>query len=665
MTAVWLTTACAGYLDVIPDDVATMEHAFSTRNAAHKFLMTCYQYLPNVTDRWANPGLTGGDELWWCIGESSYNTQNATYLAKGYQNANDPYLNYWDGARSGKNLFQAIRDCNIFVENIHAPNDLEELEREQWRAEAKVLKAYYHYYLLQLYGPVPVIRENLPINATSEEVRVYREPVDDVVNYIVELIDEALPHLWLNSFETRANDAGRITKAIAAAIKAKALVWGASPLLNGTETDPPQFSLIDNRGVELFPQTYSAAKWTRAAEATREAIEISQNEGGHYFYVYVPTILGLSPETLLKCKLRGAITEKFNTEIVWPSVRSTGSLELMSIANLGTYTSNVSPSDHGPTLKVAEEFYTKNGLPINEDPEWISWVGDNFIQRYDPIQVSSAAGSGIDGVSSLSEDHKYYVGSKDPTTVPTSGQVATTAKLHFYREPRFYAWLGFDRGIWEMNGTTAGNEVMAARGGEPQGTLSGGRHTTCGYFSKKLTHLLTTKNSGNTGFNYGEPAGYTYPLIRLTDLYLLYAEALNESKQTPDADVYRWIDSVRLRAGLKGVQESWANATPIARNKPNNKEGMRNIIKRERMIELSMESQRFFDLIRWKDAMDYLNQPVRGWNFEGQGAPNPANSYYTVTTYWDQRVFNTRDYFWPIKLSSLQINSNLVQNPGW
>jgi hypothetical protein len=97
------------------------------------------------------------------------------------------------------------------------------------------------------------------------------------------------------------------------------------------------------------------------------------------------------------------------------------------------------------------------------------------------------------------------------------------------------------------------------------------------------------------------------------------------------------------------------------KNKPARKDGMREIIKRERLIELSFESQRFFDLLRWKDAMQYLNEPVRGWNFQGAS----PDTYYVVTTYWDQRVFNSRDYFWPLRLETLQINSNLKQNPGW
>jgi hypothetical protein len=646
-----LTTACTNYLDVVPDDVATMEHAFSTRNTTQRFLMTCYWYLPNITNFSNNPALIGGDELWWCISEEEMNSSNVAYLARGVQNINDPYLNFWDGRRSGKNLFTAIRDCNIFLENVNMPTDIEEYERSQWIAEVKFLKAYFHFYLLQLYGPIPIIRENLPVNATSEEVRVYRDPVDDVIDYIVELIDEAMPDLMLNTFDTRTIDAGRITRPVAASIKAKTLALAASPLFNGTEDSPPQFSLVDKRGIELFPQTYQAKKWTRAVEAIREAIEIS-HEAGHYFYVYQimnPNIT-MSDITKLKCQLRGTVTEKFNSEIIWPSTTSTSLLQEKSAANFDQYTSGFFPSEIGPTMKVIEEFYTKNGIPIDEDEQWRNWVGENFVQRYEHRTVSTEAGSGIDGNSSLSEDHKYYIGSNE-----------STAKLHFYREPRFYAWIGFDRGIWEMNGQTDENKswVIKARGGETQGQAGSRRYVTTGYFSKKLVHMETVKNSGNSNFNYGQ---YTYPIIRLSDLYLLYAEALNESKPAPDAEVYRWIDSVRLRAGLEGVVESWEKyAISSKKTKPQRKDGMREIIRRERLIELSLESQRFFDLLRWKDALQYFNEPVRGWNFQGSS----ADAYYTLTTYWDQRVFNTRDYFWPLRLESMQINSNLEQNPGW
>jgi hypothetical protein len=645
LTCLSLMAACADYLDVIPDNVATLEHAFSTRNVTQKFLGTCYAYLPNITAAWDNPGILGGDETWWNI--DRFKDQNSCYLAQGYQNISDPYLNYWDGAQGGKNLFIAIRDCNIFLENIYMPTDLEDSERRQWIAEVKTLKAYYHFYLMQLYGPIPIVKENIPVNAMPEEVRVYRDPVDDVAEYIAQLVDEAIPDLLLSTEDTKASDAGRITKPVAAAIKAKALVLAASPLFNG---NPDYTTFKDKRGVQLISSEYNASKWIRAADAVREAIEIA-HEAGHRFHNYIVpnNATNASPITKLKCTLRAAITEKFNPEIIWPSVAATNSLEMYVVPSFGTYTSNIFPSEMGPTLKVAEQFYTRNGLPIDEDPEWMGWIGENFIQRYETKQASTAAGSGIGGVSSLSEDHKYYIGSNE-----------TTAKLHFYREPRFYAWIGFDRGIWEMNGILddTKSHVIKARAGENQGAMGSDRHVTCGYFTKKLVNMETVKNDANTGMIQTR---YTYPIIRLSDLYLLYAEALNETKITPDEQVYQWVDSVRLRAGLTGVVDSWAKATANAQIKSSTKDGMREIIKRERLIELSFESQRFFDLLRWKDALQYLNEPVKGWGYREMS----LTGFYTVNTYWDQRVFNTRDYLWPLKLSALQVNSNLVQNPGW
>jgi hypothetical protein len=673
VAGLYFTTACAGYLDVVPDDVATIDHAFSTRNTTERFLVTCYSYLPYFSSPSAL-GMAGANEIWGNV-EQAYNNSSAAMFAQGAQNASSPYFNAWD-----EGLFTGIRDCNIFLENIYSPYDIEDFERKQWIAEVKFLKAYYHFYLLQLYGPIPIIRENLPINATIDEVRVYREPVDDVTNYIVELIDEALPDLMLSSEPTRVVDAGRITQAIAAAVKAKVLVLAASPLLNGKENEAPQFSLVDNRGIELFPREYKAEKWERAAEAVRQAIEISHEAGHRLYKTYQPSDPAVvSQKTKDKFSLRAAINVKFNREIIWPSTESPYGLQLNMIPNLGQYyPTNAIPSNYGPTLKVVEEFYTRHGIPIDEDEEWIKWIGGNINNCYEPIEISVAEGSGIDGgTSSLSEDHRYDIGTyiKKGTfevhgRVGTSadGDIESTAKLHFYREPRFYAWIGFDRGIWEI-GTKSDDQsyVLMTRAAEDQGQMGAARHMTCGYFTKKLVSLESDKGT-QTSFAITEDM--TYPLIRLSDLYLLYAEALNETKQTPDAEVYRWIDSVRLRAGLETVINAWDKyAVSTAKTKPLRKDGMRDIIKRERMIELSFESHKFFDLMRWKDAMQYLSRPVQGWNYQGGGGSGSASqkldSYYTVTTYMSGGVFNSRNYFWPIANATLRKNNNLKQNPGW
>src|SRR5213076_420636 len=98
---------------------------------------------------------------------------------------------YWDGEQLGQPIFKAIRRCNIFLENIDRPKDLPQFERNRWIAEVKFLKAYYHFYMLRMYGPIPLIKQNLPIDAGTDEVRVKRAPVDEAFAYIVLLLDEA------------------------------------------------------------------------------------------------------------------------------------------------------------------------------------------------------------------------------------------------------------------------------------------------------------------------------------------------------------------------------------------------------------------------------------------------------------------------------------------
>src|SRR3546814_19803838 len=90
---------------------------------------------------------------------------------------------YWDGGNSGPSLFQAIRDCNTFLENIHLVPDMDDVERSRWVAEVKFLKAYYHWFLLRMYGPIQITEAHWTMSATPEEGQVSRAPVDSVFTY--------------------------------------------------------------------------------------------------------------------------------------------------------------------------------------------------------------------------------------------------------------------------------------------------------------------------------------------------------------------------------------------------------------------------------------------------------------------------------------------------
>jgi hypothetical protein len=106
------------------------------------------------------------------------------------------------------------------------------------------------------------------------------------------------------------------------------------------------------------------------------------------------------------------------------------------------------------------------------------------------------------------------------------------------------------------------------------------------------------------------------------------------------------------------VKESWDAYAINA--KYNSKEGMRQIIQQERMIELCFEGNRFWDLRRWKTAPAMYRAPIEGWNHKGE----TYQEFYTKRVLF-QQSFNIKDYFWPIRNSEIINSSNLVQNTDW
>ncbi|GHT38262.1 starch-binding protein [Bacteroidia bacterium] len=623
--------SCTDYLNVVPDDIPTMEHAFSNRTSTEKFLFTCYSYLPNPAEAFNTPGPfqsrecwmhpAGGSAWWWASDDGTGNNMYTWRIAKGEQTGNDPLINHWDGRNGGSALFTAIRDCNIFLENIEKPTGIGAAERERWVAEVKFLKAYYHFLLLRQYGPIPIIRENLPVAASPDEVRVFRDPVEDVADYIVSLLDEAADVLD-PVLMTETEEMGRITKVIALAVKAQVLTLVASPLFNG---NPYVLNYADSRGTLLFPQTADAGKWATAATAIKAAIDCAEEEGNRHLFTFTAA-LPVAPSVIQEMSIRGAVSERWNEEIIWGSVKSDDQLQRM--ANVRTQSEAVVPmvqysSILAPTLDAAELFYTDNGLPLTEDRD--------YIRKYPDIYATSTA---------TADDNDYI------------RQNFVTANLNFKREPRYYASLSFDGGYYFGNSNNRSNVDMKSNGA---GGGTSERYSITGYLPKKLVNRESVLSSSGFTSRF-----YSYPFIRLADLYLLYAEALNETKAAPDDEVYKYIDRVRTRAGLHGVEATWTSAASLHPEYITSKDRMRDIIHRERLIELSFENAPYWDILRWMEAETRWNKPVRGWYIFG----NTTDSYYRVTTVGNS-TFSYRDYFTPISQTAIDRNPNLKQNPGW
>lgn len=605
-----------GYLDLVPDNVSTIDNAFTNRFNAEKFLYTCYSFIPQEGNTSANPALAAGDEVWYPSGYKN----NGIRIALGEQNITTPILNHWGNGT----LRVGIRDCDIFLNKIDEVLDMESQEIQQWKAEVKFLKAYYYFYLFRMYGPVPILDELFDIATPVDGVKISRNSIDECVDYMISLLDESIPDLPL-MVQFTENELGRVTKPTAASLKARILMFSASPLFNGNSVYE---NFTDNDGKALFPSAYDADKWTKAATACKEAIDIC-HEAGIALYQkedYINTFF-VSDTTALNVALRQRITQKWNKELIWGHTGSTRDIQFEAMPRLFAYEKVPVRARHCAPLRIAEMFYSKNGVPINEDVTW------DFTNRYKQRKATEA--------------DKFYI---------KEGEV--TANLNFNREPRFYSDLAFDRSLWFGADKTTDDKdqyFLEARYGEFASHVSGYGYSRTGYWPKKLIHL---KSAVDRSFTLNA-VQYTFPIIRLADIYLYYTEALNEAKDAPDAEVYEYIDLVRARAGLDNVVDSWKDfsSNPY---KPSTKSGMRSIIQQERMIEMSFEGARFWDLRRWKLAQDYMKKPIKAWNILEK---EPEDYYSPIILYYPS--FSERDYLWPIKESDILDNPNIVQNLGW
>ena len=141
--------SCSDYLDLVPDNIPTIEQVFDTRDGAYKMLHTCYDYVPRPANIMQNPAFLCGDEA--CVASFMdpnyffYRNKSTAYIAEGRQNKTNPLLNYWDGGDYSylnqvwgdaaetsviKSLWAGIRNCNIMIDNIERVPDMKFEEKK-------------------------------------------------------------------------------------------------------------------------------------------------------------------------------------------------------------------------------------------------------------------------------------------------------------------------------------------------------------------------------------------------------------------------------------------------------------------------------------------------------------------------------------------------------
>ncbi|MDR1594358.1 MAG: RagB/SusD family nutrient uptake outer membrane protein [Prevotellaceae bacterium] len=655
-------TSCTNYLEVVPDNVLTVEDIFSTRKDAIQALANAYSYLPHYDATHSTP-LMLGDEY---IGSSALNYDDneeklrAIRIMRNLQVTGEPILGYWSGTGGVKSLYQGINQTNIFLENIDNVVDIDETTKKDWTAQVKFLKAYYHFLLVQHYGPIVLSDHVISPGETDEELLFpKRRKIEECFDFIINLLNEAIPDLRGVTTET---DYGQVNKSVATAMKARILVARARPFFNGNRDIFGDF--YDADGQHFFPQQESQEKWQDAVTAINEAIATCTANGfGIYKYPLTKTFMNgdtadlkIAPERIqVLYDLRYMPVDPWNNEIIWGysnleqfswydnyerwldiQTASTPKVPPKPIySGEGEFESKGNVFGSGNWLassyRMEERFYTENGLPIDED------LSFDAVNKYELVTTPGV------------EDPEY----KDIAGIIQPG--IQTVKMHLNRELRFYTTLAVPGSYFRAQRYRI-NAIMLY--GQDCGRGIGQRSEECFYITgiglQKLTH---PQSSGGWSFR---TIYFPYPIIRMADLYLMKAEALNELSG-PSQEVYDALNVVRRRAGIPDVEKVWSDPT-LARtlNKHTDQLGLREIILQERGIELAFEGSRYWDMVGYKKAVSEFSSPIVGWNDRG----STPQTFYTIESK-QYRRFTPTNYLWPIDLNEMNINANLIQNPGW
>ena len=274
-------SAC-DFLDVVPRGTATEEDLFSSSLECERYLYSVYGYMPQTMAFRSTPDLcAGGDLISGANGLPRYYPYKG--LLYGEENSNNTYFAFWEPTAPGYvgkisyYLTKGIRSSWDIIDHVDIVPDFTSANRNSVKGEAYFLIGYYHWLLMEYYGPVVIVDRKLPVDADEDEILRPRSDWDACTEFVCAMFDSAA--VYLPTART-ASETGRVTAQAAKALKARALMYAASPFVNGNTAFA---DFLNYDGTPLIPQTYDPEKWRIARDATLEAIQFAESHGHSLF----------------------------------------------------------------------------------------------------------------------------------------------------------------------------------------------------------------------------------------------------------------------------------------------------------------------------------------------------------------------------------------------
>jgi hypothetical protein len=567
---VFLYPGCDDFLEK-PDSIdVTEDTIFSTRLKAESFLWQTYlEIIPS-----GFPLPAGGSSTFQMPRSISANLCDESKCSTGWAPSTEINASGWSPVTADQNRMEdmwaqnwkGIRMAYTFIERVSDVPDIPLEEKEQMIAECKTLIALRYSRMFIRYGGLPILRKKL---MPDDDFNIPRSTVEETVNFIVELCDEAIESNLPDVYPTKWR--GRITKGVAYAIKSEVLLFAASPLFNtGTpyiEFDSPLLVCYGN---------YDVNRWKNAENAAKDLIEWAQTKGGVYLInngnPFDDYGIAISKEDNAEIILayKGNRGENGFFQWYFPRIKSGGWQE-----------------NHSMLYNFLPNYYKEDGT----DQVWDEKLGENY---------------------SFSEYKR-----KMDELEPRFKQTAWTFGDYPYNN------LGHPSFIWDYNGVNLGTNGVC-----------------------RVIKFL---------YQYQGETYKDWIVYRLAEFYLNLAEAINEYNPN-DQTAYDALNVIRSRAGLPIIDK---NDTRY-----NTQQSLRELIRRERAIELYAEDHRPNDLRRWKLKLgdNYWGGPVYGFQFT-KNSSNNAYTHYNLYKIED-RYWNDKMYLYCFPQS--EINKGIIkQNPGY
>ncbi|WP_333698605.1 RagB/SusD family nutrient uptake outer membrane protein [Bacteroides congonensis] len=627
-----LLTSCEDFLDKQETEDITFEQLWEKRAYTRGYFLNAMSFLPNdLTSYVSTPQSTATDEL--------INASNA-----GAESMNTGAWNASNVPGANFNLYNGIRECNIFMQNVYSCTDptVTQEEKDEWYWYTRWARAYYYFLIMRNYGPVFLLGDEiLPYDATTESLYRPRNTWEQCVEYVTDEMGKCGAYFKEHGKTTWTVDAeyGLPTEGAALAVISRLRLYSARDLYNGntlynTVKNPvtPDFPELSEQ--YLFPQDYNNDKWKEAVLAAKAVIDLG---------VYELHRDAATPDDPYANYL-GITQTDWNKELIWSTGYASREIVARRTTPTGVKTkkggNGAAYGALGPSQQQVDAYAMDNGIyPIT------GYEADGT------PEIDRNSGYTESGTTNFENPFLKYLSKGD--TYQNKYYKRTTRNMFVNREPRFYIAVYWSDSYWRC-GPGKDDYVLCNLAKDGNSNTSHD-HSRGGY-------LLNRFCDHTASFVNNQPGNMVFPTFRLGEIYLNFIEAALEwEKRTGDNQYHAkameyWAD-LRDRSGMSPITDVYPGATI---------DQLIEYCRQERRIELAFENHRFFDTRTWMIATTTDNGPIYGMNVEAQA----VNADDTPDAFWrrtvvQNRVFRANHFLYPFSQRELDRNKLLTQNYKW